>query len=160
MRLNKSTHDAIKILSICGEANGSLLKVADISRRLGITQQNVFKIVHILTHAELLSAVRGRNGGVRLARPAVEISVGDIVRAMEETRIDPDQLRASSGRAAVDGVLDSALGAFVAVLDRHSLASMAVSSTGASTAGATPGEMLTGGARPRYARKPASLSAD
>jgi len=136
MRLNKSTHDAIKILSSCAGAGGSLLKVADISARLGITLQNVFKIVHILSRAELVVAVRGRNGGVRLGRPAESISIGDIVRAMEGTQIDPEDA-ARAGTPRVNGVLDSALEAFVAVLDRHSLAEMSVAAARRSDQSAT-----------------------
>mgnify|MGYP003382701890 FL=1 len=68
MRLTKQTGHAIRILTDCGHAQGELLKVADISERLGITKQNVFKIVHILSRAGFVAAVRGPNGGVRLAR--------------------------------------------------------------------------------------------
>lgn len=132
MRLNKSTSHAIRILIECARDPGELVKAADLSAALDITMQNTFKIVNILSHAELLEAVRGRNGGVRLAQPASRIRIGDIVRAMETTDIelDIDQKadRGSSGAAAVKGVnqvLDNALEAFVAVLDMHSLEDIA-----------------------------------
>jgi Rrf2 family nitric oxide-sensitive transcriptional repressor len=130
MRLNKSTGHAIRILIECARAEGQLVKVVDLSESLELTMQNVFKIVHILSRAELISGARGRNGGVGLARPAETILMSDIVRAMEATDVgvDTDSLRAGSGRSAVTGVnrvLDDALEAFVAVLDRHTLADMA-----------------------------------
>jgi len=118
MRLNKSTGDAIRILIACARADGALVKVVDLSTSLDITMQNVFKIVHILSRAGLTAAVRGRHGGIRLSRPASTIFIGDIVRAMESTEPALDT------GAGVTRVLDDALEAFVAVLDRHSLADM------------------------------------
>jgi Rrf2 family transcriptional regulator, nitric oxide-sensitive transcriptional repressor len=118
MRLNKSTGDAIRILIACARAEGALVKVVDLSASLEITMQNVFKIVHILSRAGLTAAVRGRHGGIRLSRPAETIFIGDIVRAMETT--EP----VSDSGAGVTRVLDDALEAFIAVLDRHSLADM------------------------------------
>ncbi len=88
MRLTKSTSHAIRILLECAGADDRLVKVAVLSERLDITQQNIFKIVNLLTKAGLLEAVRGRNGGVKLARPAGEIRIGDVVRASEVTRVE------------------------------------------------------------------------
>jgi len=128
MKLNKSTSHAIRILVDCARAHGELVKVADLSQRLSITMQNVFKIVHILSRADLISAMRGRNGGVKLTRPAADIRVGDIVRAMESTELelegDIDQSDAGLSRG-VNSVLDSALEAFITILDQHTLADLA-----------------------------------
>lgn len=127
MRLNKSTGDAIRILIACARAEGALVKVVDLSTTLDITMQNVFKIVHILSRAGLTAAVRGRHGGIRLSRSADKIFIGDIVRAMEQTELAADAERQDDGApsaADVTRVLDDALEAFIAVLDRHSLADM------------------------------------
>ncbi|MFV0298991.1 MAG: RrF2 family transcriptional regulator [Hyphomicrobiaceae bacterium] len=139
MRLNKSTGHAIRILIECARGGDNLIKVADLSDRLGITMQNAFKIVHLLSRAGLVAASRGRNGGVPLARPAERILVGDIVRAMEETAVEVETSDLSRSRekavSGVNRVLDDALEAFISVLDKHSLADM----TGKDrTAGATP----------------------
>lgn len=127
MRLNKSTGDAIRILIACARAEGALVKVVDLSATLDITMQNVFKIVHILSKSGLTAAVRGRHGGIRLSRSANEIFIGDIVRAMEQTESASDvdkQDEDAPSAADVTRVLDDALEAFIAVLDRHSLADM------------------------------------
>src|SRR5689334_25079955 len=47
MRLTKSTGHAIRILIDCAGAQQRLIKVAELSARLKITQQNVFKIVNL-----------------------------------------------------------------------------------------------------------------
>jgi Rrf2 family nitric oxide-sensitive transcriptional repressor len=150
MRLNKSTGHAIRILIECARAKGELVKVADLATSLDLTMQNVFKIVHILSRNRLISAARGRNGGVGLARPPEQIRMGDIVRAMESTDIelDIDAPRKKSGQASVSGVnrvLDDALEAFVAVLDQHTLADMAGQRE--------PGDAATAKKRSKRARK-------
>lgn len=129
MKLNRSTSHAIRILIECARADGRLVKVADLSSRLEITQQNVFKIVHLLSHAGLIKAMRGRYGGVQLSRAATEIRIGDAVRAMESTELE----LASDGvsridrkvSAEVNRVFDDALVAFISILDQHTLADLA-----------------------------------
>jgi Rrf2 family protein len=130
MRLTKTTSHAIRIAIDCAEAKGALIKVADIAARLDITQLNVFKIVHILSHAGFVEAMRGRNGGVRLARPADEIRIGDIVRATESTGMEVAGAEGSGrgktpGKAPLNEIFDFALVAFISVLDQHTLADMA-----------------------------------
>jgi Rrf2 family protein len=127
MRLTKSTSHAIRILIDCARASDGLIKVASLSARLDITPQNVFKIVNLLTKAGLLEAVRGRNGGVKLGRPAGQIRIGDVVRATEVTHVEIEEGASSSGARGGHGVnriLDNALEAFIEVLDQHTIADM------------------------------------
>src|SRR5947207_429344 len=127
MRLTKSTSHAIRILIDCARADARLVKVAEFSERLQITQQNVFKIVNLLARAHLIEAVRGRNGGVRLARPASAIRIGDVVRATEVTHVEIEEGAGGHKpkRGGVNRILDTALEAFIDVLDQHTLADMA-----------------------------------
>ena len=128
MRLTKSTIHPIRILIDCARAEDRLIKVAELSQRLQITQQNVFKIVNLLARAGLIEAMRGRNGGVRLARPATAIRIGDVVRASEVTHVEIEDGAVGRNRKpsrGVNRILDDALGAFIDVLDQHTLADMA-----------------------------------
>jgi Rrf2 family protein len=129
MRLTKQTGHAIRILVDCALAGDQLVKVADISARLNVTKQNVFKIVHILSHAGFVTAVRGPNGGVRLAKPATDIRVGDVVRTIEVTRVEvdgaPPAKDAGGKPGRINAMFDDALTAFISVLDQHSLAELA-----------------------------------
>jgi Rrf2 family nitric oxide-sensitive transcriptional repressor len=129
MRLTKSTSHAMRILIDCARAgDDGLIKVATLSRQLAITQQNVFKIVNLLARAGLIVSVRGRNGGVRLARPSRLIRIGDVVRAMEVTQVEIEEGSPASvrrrGQHGVNRVLDDALEAFIEVLDQHTIADM------------------------------------
>jgi Rrf2 family protein len=128
MRLTKSTSHAIRILIDCARASGGLTKVATLSERLQITQQNVFKIVNLLAKAGLIEAMRGRHGGVRLARPAQSIRIGDVVRATEVTHVEIEEGAPTAKRGhghGVNRILDDALEAFIDVLDQHTIADMA-----------------------------------
>jgi len=129
MRLNRSTGHAIRIMLECARSEPRLVKVADLAASLGLSMQNVFKIVHILSRAELVVCARGRHGGVRLAHGADKICLGDIVRAMEATDLaEDDRLPLAnapgSGETDVNQALQLALGAFIDVLDQHTLAAM------------------------------------
>jgi Rrf2 family nitric oxide-sensitive transcriptional repressor len=129
MRLSKTTNYAIRILLDCAVADPNLVKVAEISERRDITLQNTFKIVHLLSRAGFIRAVRGRHGGVRLARPASDIRIGDVVRAMEilhlEIEREEGERSGAQGQlAALDQLFDNALGAFISVLDEHTLDQM------------------------------------
>ena len=128
MRLTKQTGHAIRILIDCTHAGGDLVKVADISQRLDITKQNVFKIVHLLSHAGFVAPVRGPSGGVRLARSADSIRIGDVVRAIEVTRVEiagaADTPGDQNPHGALNGMFDDALTAFISVLDQHTLADL------------------------------------
>jgi Rrf2 family protein len=124
MRLNKSTGHAVRILIDCAKAGDQLVKVGDVAQRLDITQQNAFKIVHLLARAGFLASVRGRRGGVRLARPAAEIRIGDVVRAIEVTGFEDKEAVSQVG---LTRIVDDALEAFISVLDQHTLAEMAQS---------------------------------
>jgi Rrf2 family nitric oxide-sensitive transcriptional repressor len=127
MRLTKFTSHAIRILIACARAGDELTKGAALSSRLQITQQNVFKIVNLLARAGFIEAMRGRNGGVKLARPAAAIRIGDVVRATEVTHVEIADLPHTASRRGreVNRVLDDALEAFIEVLDQHTIADMA-----------------------------------
>ena len=129
MRLTKSTSHAIRILIDCARASGELTKVATLSERLGITQQNVFKIVNLLTKAG-----SGRGG----ARPPRRRAAGAAGRARSAsaTWCGPPRSRTWRSRKAqpaakrgrghgVNRILDDALEAFIEVLDQHTIADMA-----------------------------------
>jgi Rrf2 family protein len=145
MRLTKSTSHAIRILIDCARAGDGLMKVAELSERLEITQQNVFKIVNLLARAGLIEAMRGRNGGVRLARPADQLRISDVVRATEVTRIAIEEGSPSGTRRrghGVNRVLDDAFEAFIEVLDRYTIADMLKGQEPAATPRRKPGRAL------------------
>ena len=74
-------------LFIAARGAGGFVPIRDISRELGISFHFLTKILQKLTQEGLLKSYRGPSGGVALARPAREISMLEIVRAIEERDI-------------------------------------------------------------------------
>ncbi len=125
MRLTRYTDYALRVLTYLGAQPERVCSIAEIARAYGISQNHLMKVGHDLGKAGYVEGVRGRTGGIRLARPADKINVGAVVRQME----DGFEL-VECGECAIapacdlTRVLDEALAAFMAVLDRHTLADL------------------------------------
>lgn len=84
MRLTKQTNYAIRMLMYCAANEGELSRVSEIARAYSVSELFLFKIIQPLVGAGLMKTVRGRNGGVCLAKPAIDIRVLDVVKVTEE----------------------------------------------------------------------------
>ena len=83
MRLTSYTNYALRILMLAAMRGDQLVTVHEVAESFGISTALLVKSVHQLGVWGYLDNVRGRNGGFRLARPAQEITVGEIVRKTE-----------------------------------------------------------------------------
>ncbi len=130
MQLSKFTDYALRVLIYLATrpAQGELATIDEIAARYAISREHLRKIVHQLAQAGYIESRRGRGGGLRLARPPAEISIGAVVRETEESLaiVECFQSGAAScqiaGVCGLAGMLDEALRAFLAVLDGYSLA--------------------------------------
>ncbi len=64
--------------------------IRDIAKMQGISESYLAKIFQNLAKTDIVSSVRGKNGGYRLGRPAGAISIGDVVRALNHDVRDYD----------------------------------------------------------------------
>jgi Rrf2 family protein len=71
------------ILHLASLEPGALAPIAEIAARRLLPQPFARRIVGTLVAAGIVETVRGAKGGIRLARPAEEISLLDLLRAME-----------------------------------------------------------------------------
>lgn len=131
MRLTRHTDNALRALIYLGiHQTDTPVRIADISRRMGMSEDHVAKVIARLAQASYVETTRGRDGGVRLARTPEDIVVGEVVRATEDNLtlvecFDPLTNRCPIAPAcALAPALDEALSAFFAVLDRYSLADL------------------------------------
>lgn len=105
-------------------------KVEDVSRRYGISRNHLNKVVQTLAQGGFIESQRGRGGGVRLARPALQINLGRVVRATEDNFHIVECFCAETNTCIVAPAcglrdpLEEALAAFLVVLDRYSLADL------------------------------------
>lgn len=84
MRLTKQTNYALRMLMYCADNQGSLSRVPEIAKTYAVSELFLFKILQPLVQAGFIQTVRGRNGGVKLAKPAEEISVADVLKVTED----------------------------------------------------------------------------
>ncbi len=125
MRLKSYTDYALRVLMHLAARPDRLASISEIARTYRISHNHLMKVVHDLRKEGFLDAVRGRSGGVRLARPATEISVGDVVRHTEGTfdLVDCGSCVIAPA-CALTAALHEARRAFMAVLDGYSLADL------------------------------------
>lgn len=125
MRLKSYTDYALRVLMHLAARPDRLASIAEIARTYRISHNHLTKVVHDLRKQGFLDAVRGRSGGIRLARPASEISVGAVVRHTEGTfdLVDCGSCVIAPA-CALTAALHEARAAFMAVLEGYSLADL------------------------------------
>lgn len=125
MRLTRHTDYAIRVLLYLGAQPEKVCSISEIARAYGISQNHLMKVAHNLGKAGYIEGVRGRSGGIRLAKPADQINVGNVVRRTEEGfELVECGTCVIAPACGLTGALDEALAAFMAVLDRYTLADL------------------------------------
>ncbi|SDF69040.1 transcriptional regulator, BadM/Rrf2 family [Limimonas halophila] len=82
-RLNRLTDYAVVVMSQLGPPDGALQSAQRIARSTGVPLPTVAKVLNTLTREGIVDSHRGAAGGYALTRPAAEISVAEIVQALE-----------------------------------------------------------------------------
>jgi Rrf2 family protein len=82
MRISAKEDYAVRAMLELALAGGGPLKREQIAQAQGIPIAFLQNILVELRHAEIVEAQRGRDGGFQLARPAAQITVADVVRAV------------------------------------------------------------------------------
>ncbi|WP_376870242.1 Rrf2 family transcriptional regulator [Albirhodobacter sp. R86504] len=83
MRLTTKTNLAARILMACAVNEGIMLRSAEIAKTCNASLNHLLQVVNALQAHGFIHTVRGRSGGVQLARPAAEISMGAMFRLFE-----------------------------------------------------------------------------
>ncbi|HEX8534309.1 MAG TPA: Rrf2 family transcriptional regulator [Allosphingosinicella sp.] len=130
MKLTRYTDYALRVLMHLAARPERLSSIGEIARAYAISQNHLMKVVHDLRKAGYVAAVRGRSGGIRLARPPSEINVGEVVRHTEEgfDLVDCGSCIIAPA-CGLTGVLGEALRAFMHTLDRYTLADLVADRT-------------------------------
>lgn len=84
MLLSKSCEYGLRAaLYLASGAPDAYVPIRDVSTALGIPYHFLAKIAQAMIQQGLLGSTRGPNGGIRLARPADQITLYEIVRALD-----------------------------------------------------------------------------
>jgi Rrf2 family transcriptional regulator, nitric oxide-sensitive transcriptional repressor len=129
MRLTSYTDFSLRVLMYVAVKPQGLSTIREIASAYGISQNHLMKVVFELGREGILETVRGRSGGVRLARPAEHIRIGDVVRFTEAGSAIVECFGATGGciiaaPCRLKHVLKNAQDAFLSILDGYTLADL------------------------------------
>lgn len=132
MRLTQFSDYSLRVLLYSAEHSDRLVTISEMAEFHAISRSHLTKVVVHLSNAGFLQSIRGRRGGLRLARDPAAIRVGEVLRSTEEDL----RLVECFGPAAQQAcrlmpgcrlarALQQALQQFFEPLDRLSLADLA-----------------------------------
>lgn len=128
MRLTLYTDYSLRVLLFLGAKEPDALStIKEISDAYGISKNHLMKVSHELGKMGYVETIRGRGGGIRLAKRPEEIGIGEVVRQTEEDFYLVDCFNPESIGCVISpvcnlkGALNKALNAYITVLDEYKL---------------------------------------
>ena len=131
MQLTKFSDYAVRVLMFADGAGNRLVTIDQMSEAYKVSRTHLTKVVNRLTRSGFLLAVRGRSGGLKLAKRPDDIRLGDVVRSTESGFSIVECFTTGNscviaGRCQLAGVMDEARENFLATLDQYTLADIAL----------------------------------
>ncbi len=127
MRFNQSTDYALRVLTYLGIKGSELATITEIADAYQISRNHLMKVIYRLGQAGFIHTQRGKHGGLRLNRDPADISIGDVVRRMEERWDLVDCFNPGVSTCpiqpacALQHILRRSLDAFLSVLDEYTV---------------------------------------
>lgn len=127
MRLTVYTDYSLRLLMYLALKDDGLTTIAEVAKSYGISKNHLMKVAHELGLAGYVETVRGRSGGLRLAKPMASIGLGEVVRHTEPDLALVPCMTPGDGSCAIrpgcvlKRALEKARQAFVEVLDEYTL---------------------------------------
>lgn len=129
MRLSTFTDYSLRVLMFLGIDTDRKATIAQIAASYAISENHLMKVVHQLGRAGYIETVRGKGGGIRLARLPADINLGAVIR-QTETDFDLVECFAANSKCRVQpacrlqSVLSEAVQALFQVFDAYTLADL------------------------------------
>jgi Rrf2 family transcriptional regulator, nitric oxide-sensitive transcriptional repressor len=130
VRLTSYTDYSLRLLMYLALKDDGLATIAEVAKTYGISKNHLMKVAYELGVAGYVETVRGRRGGLRLAKPAGEIGLGDIVRLTEPDMALVPCFKPGDASCVIvkcctlKGVLAKAQSAFAGVIDGYTLSDL------------------------------------
>ncbi|MGD9954267.1 MAG: Rrf2 family transcriptional regulator [Burkholderiales bacterium] len=131
MRLTTFTDYSLRVLMYVAAHPEGRATIAEIASAYAISEHHLTKVVHFLGREGYLENLRGRGGGLQLAKAAEAINVGDVVRTTEGGDVPAECFLRETNTCAITAdcklkfALADAVEAFYAELRKYSLADVA-----------------------------------
>ncbi len=131
MRLTSYSDYSLRVLTYLALNGENTVTIKEIAESYNVSKNHLMKVVNNLVQTGYVTSIRGRSGGLRLARPASEIVLGEVIRETEDDFkivecFDPDTSTCTiSKHCKLKHVVHEALFAFMNVFDRYTLEDLA-----------------------------------
>ena len=125
MKITQFTDFSFRLLLYLSRSRERVVTVREVADYYGISSEHLKKIVRSLSDVGHIQTVRGKHGGLKLAREPSEINLGALIRSQENLALLPcfepcDTCPVSECK--LRGLVDEALAAFLAPFDGKTLA--------------------------------------
>lgn len=128
MYLTQHTDYGLRVLIYTAVNDDALANISTIAETYGISKSHLMKVVAALVAGGFLNSVRGKGGGLKLARPAEQINIGAVVRHLEPVPLvecmRPDNACLITPGCRLMGILRGGMKAFFNHLDAFTLADL------------------------------------
>ncbi len=130
MRLTTFTDYSLRVLIFLAIDPDRRATIGEVANAFGISENHLMKVVHFLGQKRLLRNLRGKGGGMTLARPPSAINVGEVVRLTEAGMLPAECFERESNTCVImpacqlRKVLGEAVEAFYGVLGAYTLADL------------------------------------
>ena len=130
MKLTTFSDYTLRVLMFLALNRERLATIPEIAAAYEISENHLMKVVHQLARSGVIESVRGKGGGIRLARAPDAIRLGQIVRASEGCAPIVECLSDDAGACRIapacllTAALVRAFGALYATLDEYTLADL------------------------------------
>jgi Rrf2 family transcriptional regulator, cysteine metabolism repressor len=115
----KSEYALLAMFDLAAQPPGQLVKIAEVARRQKIPQKFLELILANLKQGGFVESRRGAEGGYRLSKPANEITVGEVLRYVEDAKKNKRAAGSPFG-----GMWKSVDGAVSAIVDHTTFAEL------------------------------------
>jgi Rrf2 family transcriptional regulator, nitric oxide-sensitive transcriptional repressor len=83
MRLTTRTNLALRALMFCAVNDGRIVRKQEVAELCNVSENHLAQVINGLSRKGFVTTLRGRNGGLKLARPMSRINIGQVARAFE-----------------------------------------------------------------------------
>lgn len=134
MKLTRFSDIGLRVLMyLAKETRTQPVTVAEVAQQFDVPHNHLVKVVGTLAKTGWIDAVRGRNGGIRLAVDPAELRIGSVLRLLEgdDEVVDCEGIGCRlSGDCRLRGALREGVRAFYQAMDVYTLAEILNGSTG------------------------------
>ena len=128
MQLTLYSDYSLRVLFYLSNMQKKTATITEIATFYGISRNHLVKVVHRLAQMNFIISLRGKGGGIKLAKDPGEIKIGDVIRKTEPNYTLVECFNEKTNQCVITNVcrlkriLNEGLEAFLNVLDQYTIA--------------------------------------